>query len=1182
MKKKFLILFIFIQIISLIFSQTVIINEYMSSNHVTIPDEDMEYPDWIEIYNAGAEEVNLNNFGLSDDSLNTLKWQFPEIILEPDNFLLIFASDKDRREYIPNWETVIHWGDIWNYRVGVSEPPADWNAIDFDDSSWDSGPSGFGYGDDDDATLIDTTISCYIRKIFTIDDPDNIINAILHVDYDDAFVAYINGIEVARSNIGQVGIPPTYDQISDTYIEAMIYQGGTPAPFPIENIHSIIQQGENILAMQVHNTSITSSDLSLIPFLTFGMYQLPENPRGVPEILTIQASYLHTNFKITSQGEDIILSDNTGQIMDRIFTGPMLADVSRGRQPDGSENWFYFLEPTPGTANITPAYTIIDTLPPVQFSLPAGFYSNDINISLSINAENTEIRYTTDGSDPDTTSMLYESPLILAQTTVVRAKAFQQGMLPSKITTHTYFINCSHPLPVISLSTTPANFWDNEYGIYVLGDNAEPEMPHYGANYWQDWERPIHVEFFEPDGQLAFHLDAGTKIFGGWTRMNPQKSLAIYARNQYGYDKIEYPIFPDKPIGEFESIILRNSGNDWNYTMLRDAFMTGLVKEIDLDIQAYRPAIVYLNGEYWGIHNVREKINEHFLAANRHVSSDNIDLLENDGIPIEGDAEYYNSMIHFLETNDISRSENYEQIKTFMNVDNFINYQVAQIYFDNWDWPGNNLKYWRPRTQSGKWRWILYDTDFGFNLYKDQDSQANTLEFATATDGPEHPNPPWSTFIFRTLLENTQFRNEYINRSCDFLNTIFLPARVLQILNLYKTAIEPEIGDHLTRWEGSIDFWNSEIQKLETFATQRPSHLRNHIRDKWDLGNPASLTIHISPVDAGKVKINSIIPQQYPFNGIYFRNVPLQISAIPAYGYEFSQWTGDFSNSDANMELSLTQNMNITANFEPADDYTAPVVINEINYHSSDSYDPGDWIEIYNNSSTPVDISEWIFKDENDSIGFTFPTNKMIEIGDYLVICNNCIAFSTCFPQVENFIGNFEFGLNNGGELLILHDKGGNVIDSLHYDDQSTWPTEPDGNGPTLELKSPNLDNSLGENWSASNFHGTPGAVNSVYTGILGENKNQLPKQFYLYQNYPNPFNPSTTLCFQLPSREKVTLKIYDILGRNVATIIDKYYPAGVHKIIWSIDNKRSTGIYFCQLKAGNKFNQIIKMVLIK
>ena len=291
-------------------AQQVFINEIMSSNGYTITDEDGDYSDWFELFNNQDSVVDLTGFGVSDDGSAPFKWILPSMNLAPKDHLLVFASDKNRTEYVKHWETLVDWGDIWKYKLGTSEPPASWKNLGFDDQLWNSGPSGFGFGDDDDSTIVPSNInSVYIRKQFSVDNVNDIQMAVLHVDYDDGFVAYLNGVEVARANIGSVNIPPAYNESATTFTEPLIVYGGKPGSYPIQNFQSLLQNGDNVLAIQVHNYGTGSSDLTLIPFLSLGMDIVPPNPNGPNPLLDLPNKFLHTNFKLSSAGETLLLTD---------------------------------------------------------------------------------------------------------------------------------------------------------------------------------------------------------------------------------------------------------------------------------------------------------------------------------------------------------------------------------------------------------------------------------------------------------------------------------------------------------------------------------------------------------------------------------------------------------------------------------------------------------------------------------------------------------------------------------------------------------------------------------------------------------------------------------------------------------------------------------------------------------
>lgn len=240
------------------------------------------------------------------------------------------------------------------------------------------------------------------------------------------------------------------------------------------------------------------------------------------------------------------------------------------------------------------------------FSAEGGFYTSPLSISISSSEDGTIIYYTTDGSVPGPGSKIYTKPLDIESTTVINARAYKDGYLPSQVVTNTYLIEPMNGFATISITTDPKNLWDGDTGIYVMGKHAEPEYPYKGANFWQDWEKPAHVEFFETDGSLAFSMDAGISIHGEYTRAAEQKSFAIEARKKYQSEYINYRVFPEKNLLQYQSLVLRNSGQDNCNTKLRDVLISRLMKETGIDYQAYRPAVLYLNGEYWGIYTLRE------------------------------------------------------------------------------------------------------------------------------------------------------------------------------------------------------------------------------------------------------------------------------------------------------------------------------------------------------------------------------------------------------------------------------------------------------------------------------------------------------------------------------------------------------------------------------------------------
>ncbi|WP_421889819.1 CotH kinase family protein [Marinoscillum sp.] len=1123
-------------------AQQIIINEVMASN-TTFRDEDGDTPDWLELFNTGSTAVDLSGFGLSDEKESA--WIFENVVIAPGGYQLLFASDKDRKNPPLYWETLIDLGDTWKYIVPQA-PIADWTSPSFDDSNWSSGPSGFGYGDNDDNTELSQAGSVFLRKTFQVNNLADLQQVVLHMDYDDGFIAYLNGTEIARSNLTSAD----FDAFASPDHEAQLYSGGSPEAFEIADFSSILTSGENILCVQVHNVNATSSDLSAIPFLSVGKKSPSET--GLSSFLTAPSNSLHTDFKISADGETIYLFGSDGVVIDSLFTGPMRANISIGHPVDDLENLLYFTEPTPGTANSSQGYQYFSE--EVSFSRKGGSFSDSFQLSLSSGGSAESIYYTTSGADPDlSNAALYTGPITINKTTVVKAVVIKENSIPVNVSASTYLLNANHSLPVVSVSTDPHHLWDEHEGIYVMGPNAESNIPHYGANFWQDWEKPVHIELYEPDGTQAFSLAAGTKIFGAWSRASAQKSLAIFARKSYGAEAINYQVFPDLAMNHFNSLVLRNSGNDWNSSMFRDGFMTSLFHET-VDRQAFRPAVLYLNGEYWGIQNIREKVNEDFLANHHNLDPDDIIILEANGASVEGDPSSYHDLIAYIADHDLAEDEHYEYVQNHVDVFNFTQYQIGNIFIDNTDWPGNNIKFWKENKPGAKWRWITYDTDFGFGVYGGENYYNNTLSFALDPNGPGWPNPAWSTFLLRNLLKNENFKNLFINSFADQLNTALSTAETLAKITALSNEIAPEIASHMSRWDGDYNNWLYQVSVMKTFAENRPQYVRQHIRSQFGLSGEHTLTVKSSNPNLGAVQVNSLVTNKSDWKGIYFQGVPVRLSAF-SHGGKFVRWEGDVTGTQPEIFLDLTKNMTVTAVFETGSGND--IVINEINYKSGENLDTEDWVELHNPNNAAMDLSGWVFKDGDDENSFTIPDGTVIDAGGYLVIAKDLGAYSSFHSTAHNVLGELEFGFSGDGECLRLFDPNGETIDEVCYLSSTPWPEAPAGGGSSLALDDPSLDNSLSESWYAHPNGGTPGYANKEVT--LGVTTPSTPVICY-----PNPASDHVFFSFS-SHQQMVTLSILDLSGRALIRESIHLKQTGLVNYEWKVPAIEN-GVYLIEI----------------
>lgn len=706
----------------------------------------------------------------------------------------------------------------------------------------------------------------------------------------------------------------------------------------------------------------------------------------------------------------------------------------------------------------------------LEFSIPGGLYESGQTIELR--CPGAKIYYTLDGATPDGYSQRYRKPIQVNKTTVVRAIAYKEK-LKTKAIGHTYFIDePASTLPIVSVAITPSVLFDAETGLYMQGPDAVDSLwTKDGANFWSKREVKVNTEIFETDGKTEFRSVTGFRLFGGMSRLFPQKSITLITRDKYGKKHFKHRIFGKDGFKKYKFLVLRNSGSDWGKSHFRDGLMTGLLDDWDIEKQNFRPAHVYLNGKYWGIYNIREKVNRYFIQSHAEVDKDSVDLIEHRRTTKRGSRQHYLNMIRFIEKADLSDPVSYRYLQTQMDVDNFMDYQIAQIYFDNRD-AGGNIKFWRPQTESGRWRWILYDTDWGFGLHDKKAYKNNSLEFYTEAEGPAWPNPPWSTLILRKLLENPDFEQEFIRRFTDRLNTSFTPERVMAKIDEIYNTIEPEMDRHMDRWRLSEKRWKEHVARLREFGEKRVKYMRYHLSEFFETGELVSVSILTN--NGGQVILNNTVNvRKEDFSGLYFENIPITLKAMPDFGYRFSHWEGITNGANEHsLEVDLKGKAihKISAVFEK---YVHPlagqIMINEISCNNKKT---GDWVEVYNDSRETINLKDWYFTDKKRY--FNIP-NAKIRSKSYLIICEDSIAFREHYPKVTNVVGNFGFGLGKRREKVGLFDGHGASIDSVAYE------VPPTDSAFTIGLLLPFLDNGDFDNWEINPGKGTPNRPNPYY-----------------------------------------------------------------------------------------------------
>jgi len=1074
----------------------VVINEVQTSNLNTLLDEFGEYDDWIELYNTSSTPVDLTGYMLSDNLQQPDKFIFPSFTLDGHDHVIVIASDLNKTEYGGHWETAVNASDSWKYQVNLSAPAdTNWRNLSFNANAWSSGTGGIGYGDGDDVTTISACASLYMRRIFTIADTSKIAQSILSIDFDDAFVAYLNGVEIARSNLGISGTRPAWNLLSDGAHEAVMYQGMNPDSFDLNMniIRAAMTNGLNVLAIEIHNLAANNLDMSAIPFLSFKLKDATSMFGPTPVWFTAGQvrDYFHAAFKLSKSGESVYLFNSLANLEDSVIVPSLEADDSYERNPDGAAQWCFTDQPTPDTTNTTgPCNNGYATIP--LFSLQPGFYPNTQVLTITTSFPGGVIHYTTNGNTPDGNSPIYSSPINISSTGSVRARVYALNVLPSSVITNTYLIGFDCKLPVYVLTTDSANLWDYNTGLFVEGPNADPGQPHWGANYWMDWQKPVSLEYFDRDKNLAFHFNGGLGVTGGWSRSSIQKPLEIFLGDRYGTGELTYPLLSEKPwVDKFDNFILHTTGNDRGVAHMRDPLMERLLVPTHVDHISFEPCLLFINGVQWGVYYTRENDDHHFIEENYGIDKDDMDLLKESyfapGMEVKqgSDSAFY-AMYNYAMNTAPTDPAYLSTMNTMMDIENMVDYFSAETFYPNGDWMGggnNNMKMWRQRSTNGRFRYLAYDFDFGYGLV----DAVNADVLGEALNANPHN---YQSDLFAQLVQNPQFKNYFINRYADLINTIWLPSNVTALANAFKDTLRYDMHyEYENGWyNGDTNQWKNNINDMLSFASQRPSYARDYIENDLGMTSQVTLTLNVSPAGAGRIQISTITPTSLPWSGVYFNGNPVTITAIPNPGFTFDHWHSNVVISVNDTNQSTTRNFNssdqITA-FFTGSSATVQLIISEINYNSDSALDAGDWVELQNLSTEDVDISGWKLRDDQDHHIFTFPVTSVVPANGYLVVAEDLQKFSLRHPSVTNVNGELGYNFGNGGDQVRLFDYNDTLYFSMEYADNSFWPQGADGGGYTLELLNASGDLSDGANWFDGCLEGSPGQAYSPGTATV-------------------------------------------------------------------------------------------------
>lgn len=833
----------------------VYISELMARNGTTTAGPNGQYPDWIELHNTTNAPVDLSGCGISDDIRKPYRFTFPRgTVIDPGQYLVLWCMVEQMDGYISlpfnlsgsKGDAVIlvdkNGGilDMWEF--GAQEK----------DYSLIRGYTGDGNLDvHSDFVVTDKPTPGYPNTAAGYAAFDKQRNPDVGV-HDITFSEILS--DGYRYKLDAKGVPDDDDQgkwvelynRSDQTVSLTGYSLSDNEKKPTKWVFP-------------EGTSIAGKGY-LILYMSGSLPLEGKDEKSV----TAEMKARTLNFSVSGQGETLYLYNDAGTLIDRVTVPMSVACVSYAKVGD---SWGLCDTPTQGAANTAPLMGSAYCEAPVV-SVPSGVYHGTQVVSMEIPA-GTYVTYTLDYTTPTESSTRYRAgeQLTFSQNAVLRARAFSENgtLYKSPVVSNTYIIvgdtqtTDAHDstLPVCFLVTDPDNLFNVDFGIYVVGSHFQGKTAatewttpsndrKLGANYNQrgrEWERPAHWTYTSAGGkEVIFESDLMIRIFGAFSRYQKQRNFALIARKGYGGSTLDYPFFSNRPFESYESLVLRCSAKDAVATKLRDIMMTGLIEDAGLDtaVQAYVQTALYLNGQYWGVYNLREKISRSFIAQHYSIiNKDSIDVMKWNGVYAAGNPDCvkdYQALIDFCKSKncDLSNYGDYEYVCSQIDVENFAMYCAVEIVTGNND--SGNIKWWRSSEKDGKWRWILYDFDDAM-ARNDEKEEAYTngyrRDFFSKYFNPEGhgAGKGFSTVLARSLLKNNDFVEIFLKYCAKMVNEVYSPEKINAKVDVLSGNIASEIEWDFPRWNLTVKNWKAHINNVRGYANHYQEYYFKYLKN---------------------------------------------------------------------------------------------------------------------------------------------------------------------------------------------------------------------------------------------------------------------------------------------------------------------------------------------------------------
>ncbi len=825
----------------------------------------------------------------------------------------------------------------------------------------------------------------------------------------------------------------------------------------------------------------------------------------------------HVDFKLSGDGEYLSISNAAGIILDE-KEFPWVPVNYVYKRIGTTETWVFSEWPVNDTAK---QYAAVCDRP--EFNPPGGSVSFPISLSvLPANAEDT-VLVSMDGANPED-PLLYPDILTVSEALTARSKTVREGLLPSYTHAHSYFSQDAYKLPVISFSADHEDLFV-QGGIYYSYAKEGPLF-----------EIPASVAYY--NGNNSFDCITGARIQGGNSVYMPKKSFRFHYRGGYGQARLEANIFKGGPTS-FKNLVIRSGYDDdittGTGTMLRDPFSNELWKGLGELATGSEWSVLLLNGQYWGIYNLRESINEYFVEDHYGLKDFDLVRFQKWGPDLKyGTWDSWDELTGLFNSTDFSLPESYDKVAAVMDMNSFLNLLsfVHVTQFRSWTWGAFMVK-----PEKGKWKWTIWDTD---RSYLDLSWNGFTEYAITSAE-------KWPNFMPQRLLANERFRHELINRNCDLLNSIMIPDNAIAVYDSLVDILVPEIDAEYQRWNpGNRARWDTNNEAVRNFLRSRPVSVYNQMKSYFSIED--TITVKVNIVGNGKVRVNSLKISKKTWKGIYMQGIPIELEALPDYGATFIEWQ-DIS-SDHSINFNPEDYRSITAVFDSISvEERTPLMINEIMYNPF-SQESSEWVEFYNPNEFTVSLEGYTLSDGGLANKFVFPYGSLIDPKDYLVVAGDFDAYGAEFGQQKLVKGSFNdgssgFNLSNAGEAVILINELGEQDDRVDYRDSYPWPVFADGVGPSLQLKALELDNTLPENWFAdTETESTPARKNSSYSSV-----EEVSGQSGIFV-FPNPVREELHILLPGEVQTDIQLAIFTLSGQKIA--VDMFHRNGRAEILWN------------------------------